>query len=192
MKERVDKTVKPDLKIYEDKMKKTISVYEEDLAGIRVGRASSRVLDKVSVAYYGVPTPVNQVADIKATDPKTLLITPWDPSVLKALEKAIQASDVGITPMNDGRSIRLVFPALTEDRRKELTKQVRNMGEDAKVALRNIRREANEKGKELKKTGEMTEDDEKENVKDVQELTDKYIKEADKVTERKKAEIMEI
>lgn len=192
MKERVDKTVKPDLKIYEDKMKKTISVYEEDLAGIRVGRASSRVLDKVSVAYYGVPTPVNQVADIKATDPKTLLITPWDPSVLKALEKAIQASDVGITPMNDGRSIRLVFPALTEDRRKELTKQVRNMGEDTKVALRNIRREANEKGKELKKAGEMTEDDEKENAKDVQELTDRYIKEADKVTERKKAEIMEI
>lgn len=184
--------MKPEIKGYEEKMKKTISVYEEELAGIRLGRASSRVLDKVSVPYYGVPTPVNQVADIKAPDPKTLLITPWDPSVLKALEKAIQASDVGITPMNDGKSVRLVFPALTEDRRKELTKQVRNMGEDAKIALRNIRREANDKGKELKKASEITEDDEKNYAKDIQELTDKYIKEVDKVTEKKKDEIMEI
>lgn len=184
--------MKLQLKPYEEKMKKTISVYEEDLGGIRVGRASAKVLDKVSVPYYGVPTPVNQVADIKAPDAKTLLITPWDPSVLKALEKAIQASDVGITPQSDGKSIRLVFPALTEDRRKELTKQVKDMGEDAKVALRNIRRDANDKCKELKKASEMTEDEQKASEKEVQELTDKYIKEIDKVTEKKKAEIMEI
>lgn len=184
--------MKLELKTYEEKMKKTISVYEEDLAGIRVGRASAKVLDKVSVPYYGVPTPVNQVADIKAPDAKTLLITPWDPSVLKALEKAIQASDVGITPQSDGKSIRLVFPALTEDRRKELTKQVKDMGEDAKVALRNIRRDANDKCKEMKKASEMTEDEQKSSEKNVQDITDKYIKEVDKVTEKKKAEIMEI
>ena len=173
-------------------MKKTISVYEEELSGIRVGRANAKVLDKVSVPYYGVPTAVNQVADIKAPDPKTLLITPWDPSVLKALEKAIQASDVGITPQNDGKSIRLSFPALTEDRRKELSKQVRDMGEDAKVALRNIRRDANDKIKDMKKATEMTEDEQKLSEKEVQDLTDKYIKEVDKVTEHKKTEIMEI
>lgn len=184
--------MKLDIKIYEEKMKKTISVYEEDLAGIRVGRASAKVLDKVSVPYYGVPTPVAQVADIKTPDPKTLLITPWDPSVLKALEKAIQASDIGITPQSDGKAIRLSFPALTEERRKELTKQVRDMGEDSKVALRNIRREANDKCKDMKKASEMTEDEQKISEKEVQDLTDKYIKEVDKVSENKKAEIMEI
>lgn len=184
--------MKLELKTYEEKMKKTISVYEEDLAGIRVGRASAKVLDKISVPYYGVPTPVNQVADIKVPDAKTLLITPWDPSVLKALEKALQASDLGITPQSDGKSVRLVFPALTEDRRKELTKQVKDMGEDAKVALRNIRRDANDKCKEMKKASEMTEDEQKSSEKDVQDLTDKYIKEVDKVTDKKKSEIMEI
>jgi len=184
--------MKLDLKPYEEKMKKTISVYEEDLAGIRVGRASAKVLDRVSVPYYGVPTAVNQVADVKAPDPKTLLITPWDPSVLKALEKAIQASDVGITPQNDGKSIRLAFPALTEDRRKELTKQIKDMGEDAKVALRNIRRDANDRSRDMKKASEMTEDEQKTSEKDIQDLTDKYIKEVDKVTEKKKAEVMEI
>ena len=184
--------MKLDLRPFEEKMKKTISVYEEDLAGIRVGRASAKVLDKVMVPYYGVPTPVNQVADIKTPDAKTLLITPWDPSVLKALEKAIQASDVGITPQSDGKAVRLVFPALTEDRRKELTKQVKDMGEDSKVALRNIRRDANDKCKEMKKASEMTEDEQKASEKDVQDLTDKYIKEVDKVTEKKKTEIMEI
>ena len=184
--------MKLDIKPYEEKMKKTISVYEEDLAGIRVGRASAKVLDKVSVPYYGVPTPVNQVADIKAPDAKTLLITPWDPSVLKALEKAIQASDVGITPQSDGKSIRLVFPALTEDRRKELTKQVKDMGEDAKVALRNIRRDANDKCKDMKKASEMTEDEQKASEKSVQDLTDKYIKEIDVVVSKKEKEIMEI
>jgi len=184
--------MKLELKTYEEKMKKTIAVYEEDLAGIRVGRASAKVLDKISVPYYGVPTPVNQVADIKVPDAKTLLITPWDPSVLKALEKALQASDLGITPQSDGKSVRLVFPALTEDRRKELTKQVKDMGEDAKVALRNIRRDANDKCKEMKKASEMTEDEQKASEKDVQDLTDKYIKEVDKVTDKKKSEIMEI
>jgi len=184
--------MKLELKTYEEKMKKTIAVYEEDLAGIRVGRASAKVLDKISVPYYGVPTPVNQVADIKVPDAKTLLITPWDPSVLKALEKALQASDLGITPQSDGKSVRLVFPALTEDRRKELTKQVKDMGEDAKVAMRNIRRDANDKCKEMKKASEMTEDEQKASEKDVQDLTDKYIKEVDKVTDKKKSEIMEI
>jgi len=184
--------MKLDLKPFEEKMKKTISVYEEDLAGIRVGRASAKILDKVSVPYYGVPTAINQVADVKAPDPKTLLITPWDPTVLKTLEKAIQASDIGITPQNDGKSIRLAFPALTEDRRKELTKQVKDMGEDAKVALRNIRRDANDKCRDMKKASEMTEDEQKSSEKETQDLTDKYIKEIDKVTEKKKSEIMEI
>ena len=184
--------MKLDIKPFEEKMKKSIAVYEEDLAGIRVGRANAKVLDKVSVPYYGVPTPVNQVADVKTPDPKTLLIPPWDPSVLKALEKAIQASDIGITPQSDGKSIRLAFPALTEERRKELSKQVREMGEDAKVALRNIRRDANDKCKDMKKASEMTEDEQKISEKEIQDLTDKYIKEVDKVSEKKKTEIMEI
>lgn len=184
--------MKLETKTYEEKMKKTLSVYEEELGGIRVGRANARLLDKISVPYYGVPTPVNQVADVKAPDAKTLLITPWDPSVLKALEKALQASDLGITPQSDGKSVRLIFPALTEDRRRELTKQVRDLGEEAKVALRNVRREANDKCKDMKKAGEMTEDEIKISEKDVQDLTDRYIKEVDKVTDRKKAEIMEI
>ena len=184
--------MKLDTKPYEEKMKKTISVYEEELGGIRVGRANSKVLDKISVAYYGVPTPVNQVADIKVPDAKTLPITPWDPSVLKPLEKALQASDLGITPQSDGKAIRLTFPALTEDRRKELTKQVKDMGEEAKVALRNVRREANDKCKDMKKNSEMTEDEIKQSEKETQDLTDKYIKEIDKITEKKKVEIMEI
>lgn len=184
--------MKLDTKPYEEKMKKTISVYEEELGGIRVGRANAKVLDKISVAYYGVPTPVNQVADIKVPDAKTLLITPWDPSVLKPLEKALQASDLGITPQSDGKAIRLTFPALTEDRRKELTKQVKDMGEEAKVALRNVRREANDKCKDMKKNSEMTEDEIKLSEKETQDLTDKYIKEIDKITEKKKVEIMEI
>ncbi len=184
--------MKIDIKFYEEKMKKTISVYEENLAGIRVGRANAKLLDKVTVPYYGTPTPVAQVADIKSPDPKTLMITPWDPSVLKALEKALQASDIGITPQSDGKCIRLSFPALTEDRRKELSKQVRDMGEDAKVALRNIRREANDKCKDMKKASEMTEDEQKASEKEIQDLTDKFIKEIDKVTEAKKTEIMAI
>ncbi len=184
--------MKLDVKQYEERMKKSISVYEEELATIRVGRANAKVLDKIEAPYYGTPTPINQMAEIKATDPRTLVITPWDATSLKAIEKAIQASDVGITPSNDGKSIRLVFPPLTEERRKELTKQTSKMGEAAKVALRNIRRDANDKCKDMKKKSEMTEDEQKQSEKEVQDLTDKYIKLVDTITEKKQKEIMEI
>ena len=184
--------MKLDVKQYEERMKKTIGVYEEELATIRVGRANAKVLDKVEALYYGTPTPINQMAEIKAPDPRTLVITPWDATSLKAIEKAIQASDIGITPTNDGKCIRLVFPPLTEERRKELTKQISKMSENAKVALRNLRREANDKCKDMKKAGEMTEDEQKQSEKDVQDLTDKYIKFVDEITTRKQKEIMEI
>ncbi len=184
--------MKLDVKHYEERMKKTIAVYEEELASIRVGRANAKVLDKVEALYYGTPTPINQMAEIKAPDPRTLVITPWDASSLKAIEKAIQASDIGITPTNDGKCVRLVFPPLTEERRKELTKQTSKMGETAKVALRNLRRDANDKCKDLKKASEMTEDEQKQSEKEIQDLTDKYIKLLDDITSRKQKEIMEI
>ncbi len=184
--------MKLDTTEYEQKMKKTIRVLEEDFAAIRVGRASARVLDRVSVNYYGTPSDITSVASVKTHDARTLVITPWETNVLKDIEKAILASDIGINPQNDGKSLRLVFPALTEERRKELTRQSSRMGEDAKIALRNIRREANEKVKELKKNGSLTEDDQKTSEKTVQELTDKYIKEVDLSVERKNKEILEI
>ncbi len=184
--------MKLDVKQFEDKMKKTISSYEEELAAIRVGRANAKVLDRVEALYYGTPTPINQMAEIKVPDPRTLVITPWDASSLKAVEKAIQASDVGITPANDGKCIRLVFPPLTEERRKELTKQTSKLGEGSKVALRNIRRDANDKCKEMKKASEITEDEQKQSEKEVQDLTDKYIKIVDDITAKKQKEIMEI
>lgn len=184
--------MKLDLKLYDEKMQKSVKAYATELDTVRVGRASSKVLDKVTAPYYGTPTLISQMAEIKAVDAKTLMITPWDASTLKEIEKAIYASDIGITPQNDGKAIRLVFPSLTEDRRKELTKQTVKMGEDAKVALRNIRRDANDKCKEMKKKSEMTEDEQKISEKEVQDLTDKYIKEVDKVTEKKNKEIMEI
>ncbi|MBP3387737.1 MAG: ribosome recycling factor [Clostridia bacterium] len=184
--------MKLELKTYEEKMKKSIFAYESDLSTIRVGRANAKVLDKIEVEYYGTPTPINQMAEIKVPEPRALTITPWDASTLKMIEKAIQASDLGITPQNDGKTIRLNFPQLTEDRRKELSKQVSKMGEDAKVALRNIRRDANDKCKDMKKKSEMTEDEQKQSEKAIQDLTDKYIKEIDKVTEAKEKEIMSI
>ena len=184
--------MKLELKTYEEKMKISISAYESDLSTIRVGRANAKVLDKIEVEYYGTPTPINQMAEIKVPEPRALTITPWDASTLKMIEKAIQASDLGITPQNDGKTIRLNFPQLTEDRRKELSKQVSKMGEDAKVALRNIRRDANDKCKDMKKKSEMTEDEQKQSEKAIQDLTDKYIKEIDKVTEAKEKEIMSI
>ena len=184
--------MKLELKTYEEKMKKSISAYESDLSTIRVGRANAKVLDKIEVEYYGTPTPINQMAEIKVPEPRALTTTPWDASTLKMIEKAIQASDLGITPQNDGKTIRLNFPQLTEDRRKELSKQVSKMGEDAKVALRNIRRDANDKCKDMKKKSEMTEDEQKQSEKAIQDLTDKYIKEVDKVTEAKEKEIMSI
>ena len=150
------------------------------------------MLSKVTVDYYGVATPINQVAEVKASDARTLMIQPWDASTLKNIEKAILASDVGITPQNDGKIIRLTFPQLTEERRREIIKQIAKHGEEAKVAVRNIRREANDKCKEMKKSGEMNEDEIKQSEKRIQDLTDKYIKEIDAITEDKNKEIMSI
>ena len=164
------------LKEYSVKMQKTVDVVISDFAAVRAGRANAAVLDKITVDYYGSPTPINQVAAISSPDPRSLLIKPWDGSVLKAIEKAIQASDLGINPQNDGSSIRLNFPQLTEERRKELTKQVRKYAENGKVAIRNVRREAMDKLKALQKKSEITEDDCKDFEKELQDLTDKRCK----------------
>ncbi len=177
---------------YEEKMKKSISAFEEELDGIRAGKANPAVLNKVNVEYYGTPTPISQVADVKATDARTLVITPWDMTIIKAIEKAILVSDIGITPANDGKVIRLAFPQLTEERRRELTKQVSKLSEDAKVALRNIRRDANDKIKAMKKNSEMTEDEAKDSEKSVQDLTDKYVKVVDDITAKKNNELLSI
>ncbi len=184
--------MKLDTREFEEKMKKSVSVYEENLAQVRVGKASAAVLQKVTVDYYGTPTPIKDIAQIKTTDAHTLTIQPWDMSLLKAAEKAILAANLGMTPQNDGKVIRLVFPQLTEDRRKELSKQVNKMGDDAKVALRNIRRDANDKCKALKKEGTMTEDEQKASEKTVQDLTDKYIKNIDDITADKIKDIMSL
>ncbi len=177
---------------YDVKMQKTIEVVVSDFAGVRAGRANAAVLDKITVDYYGSPTPINQVAAISSPDPRSLLIKPWDGSVLKAIEKAIQTSDLGINPQNDGTSIRLNFPQLTEERRKELTKQVKKYGEGGKVAIRNIRRDAMEKFKAMKKKSELTEDDLKELEEAMQKLTDKRCKEIDDLTAKKEAELMAV
>ena len=181
-----------DIKPYEEKMKKSISVMEEDFGTIRVGRANAKLLDRITVPYYGTPTGLDGVATIKTPDARTLLITPWETSVLKEIEKAIQASDLGINPMNDGKSIRLNFPPLTEERRRELTKKTAKMGEECKVAIRNIRRDANDAAKKMQKSSEITEDDLKQAEKTIQDVTDKYIKEVDVVVSKKDKEIMEI
>ena len=173
-------------------MNKTIAAYESNLAVIRAGQANPMVLAKVAIEYYGAPTLINTMADIRVADAKTIVITPYDKSTLKAMEKAILASDVGITPNNDGSVIRLSFPQPTEERRRELAKQVQKMGEEAKVAIRNIRRDANEDIKKKKKSGEMTEDEQKSSEKDIQDLTDKYIKMTDSVSDKKAKEIMQI
>ena len=184
--------MKLDTKIYEEKMKKSIEAYKNELDTVRAGRANAKVLDRITVDYYGSPTPVNQIASISVPDARTLVIQPWGANDLKNIEKAILASDIGITPANDGKVIRLVFPQLTEDRRKELKKQVSKLGEDAKVAIRNIRRDAMDKAKDMKKNSEMTEDEQKASEKAIQDLTDKYIKEIDVITAAKEKEIMEI
>ena len=169
-------------KEFDAKMQKTIDVVISDFASVRAGRANAGVLDRISVEYYGTPTPLNQVAAISSPDPRTLMIQPWDGTLLKAIEKAIQTSDLGINPQNDGRVIRLSFPQLTEERRKELTKQVRKYGEEGKVALRNIRRDAMDDFKKKKKASEITEDDQKELEKELQDLTDKRCKDIDELT----------
>ena len=177
---------------FEAKMKKTTEVLSEQFAAVRAGKANPAVLDRITVDYYGSPTPIQQIASISTPDARSLLIQPWDGSVLKGIEKAILASDLGINPQNDGRAIRLVFPPLTEERRKELAKQVKKYAEESKVAVRNIRRDAMEKFKAQKKKSEITEDDLKIVEKDMQKLTDDYIKEVDKIAAKKEQELMEL
>ena len=184
--------MKEQLKAHETKMQKTLDVLAKELAAVRAGRANPAVLDKITVEYYGAPTPLNQVAAISTPDPRTLAVQPWDGSVLKAIEKAIQVSDLGINPQNDGKQIRLSFPPLTEERRKELIKGVSKTGEEAKVALRNIRRDAMDKAKVMKKAGELTEDDQKKLEEETQKLTDKYVKEVDAMVAKKSKELAEV
>jgi len=179
-------------KSYDEKMGKTIEVVKGDFASVRAGRANAGVLDRIQVSYYGTPTPIQQVASISTPDPRTLQIQPWDSSLLKVIEKAIQTSDLGINPQNDGRVIRLAFPQLTEERRVELTKQVRKYGENGKVAIRNIRRDAMDTLKAQEKKSEITEDDRKESEKELQELTDRRCKEIDALTAAKEKELMAV
>ena len=181
-----------DYAAFENKMKKTCEALTAQLATIRAGRANAAVLDQIQVDYYGVPTPVQQLASVASPDPRSLLITPWDKSTLKGIEKAILTSDLGINPQNDGHSIRLVFPPLTEERRKDLVKMTKKYGEESKVAIRNIRRDAVEKFKKQQKASEITEDDYKIAEKDIQKLTDDFIKELDKICDNKEKELTEI
>lgn len=184
--------LKDDYKIYEEKMNKSIDSAAADFASVRAGRANAAVLDRIMVDYYGTPTPIQQIAAISTPDPRILQISPWDGSALKSIEKAILNSDLGINPQNDGKVIRLTFPQLTEERRKDLTKQVKKMGEDAKVAVRNIRRDAVDTFRAQKKKSEITEDDLKSLEKDIQDATDKYCKEIDAETAKKEKELMEL
>ena len=176
----------------EEKMKKTIGVLESDYASIRAGRASAAVLDKITVDYYGVPTAINQMAAVSVSEARILTIQPWDVSSLKSIEKAIQVSDLGINPQNDGKVIRLVFPPLTEERRKEIVKTIKKMAEDSKVAIRSIRRDSIEKLKAKKKNSEITEDDLKDGEKKLQGYTDKYVKKIEDITAVKEKEILEM
>ncbi|MBQ7387274.1 MAG: ribosome recycling factor [Clostridia bacterium] len=184
--------MKLDTRDYEAKMKKSLAAYSDNLSTIRAGRANPDVLKKINVDYYGSPTAISAIAEIKVTDARTIVITAWDKSAIKGIEKAILTSDLGINPQSDGTAIRLSFTPTPEERRKELSKQISKMGEDAKVAIRNIRRDANDKVKADKKNSLMTEDEAKASDKAVQDLTDKYIKEIDAVTAAKTKEIMEI
>lgn len=181
-----------DNSVYTHKMEKTLEVLAGEFGSVRAGRANAQVLDRISVEYYGVDTPIGQVGSISSPDARTLLIQPWDASALKLIEKAIQTSDLGINPQNDGRVIRLTFPQLTEERRKDLTKQVKKYSEDAKIAIRNIRRDAIEAFKAQKKKSEITEDDLKEAEEDMQKQTDKYIKKIEEACAKKEKELMEI
>ena len=177
---------------YNEKMEKTISVLKEDLNTVRAGRANAAILDKVMVVYYGTQTPLKNVSNISVPDPRSLLITPFDPSSIKDIEKAINEANLGLNPSNDGKAVRLVVPQLTEERRKELTKTTKKMGEDAKVAVRNIRRDVNEAAKKAEKKGEMTEDDLKGTLDDVQKATDKHVKAIDELIAKKDKEILEV
>ncbi len=181
-----------DFKDFTRKMERTLEHLNEDFDAVRAGRANPKVLDRLTVEYYGSETPLNGVATISTPDARTLVITPWDTKLLKDICKSIQASDLGINPQNDGRVIRLVFPQLTEERRKDLTKQVKKYAEDAKVAMRNIRRDGMDYVKKLKKNSEITEDDQKKAEKDLQDLLDKYIKKVDAALAAKEKELMSI
>ena len=182
-------TIKKNL---EERSKKTISVLKEDLNTVRAGRANPALLDKVSVQYYGSPTPLKNLSNISTPDPRTLLITPFDPKSISEIEKAINMANIGINPSNDGKCIRLVIPPVTEDRRKELTKTVKKMGEESKVAIRNLRRDANDHLKKMEKNHEITEDESKKALDDVQKATDKVIKEIDDIVAAKEKEILEV
>lgn len=177
---------------YEEKMQKTLDNLDREYNSIRAGRANPHVLDRIKVDYYGSPTPLQQVGNISVPDPRTIVIQPWETSMLKPVEKAIQTSDVGINPSNDGKVIRLVFPELTEERRKDLAKDVKKKGESAKVALRNIRRDANDFLKKAQKNGDITEDDQKDQLDKMQKMTDKYVKKVDDAVASKSKEIMTV
>ena len=178
------------LKIYEGKMEKSLEVLQEEYSSIRAGRANPHVLDKIKVDYYGTPTPIQQVGNLSVPEARMIVIQPWEKSLLKAIEKAILTSDLGINPTNDGQVIRLVFPELTEERRKDLVKEVKKKAEECKVAVRNIRRDGNEAFKKIAK--EISEDEVKQLEEELQKITDKYIKEVDKLTEAKSAEILTV
>lgn len=184
--------MKVDLSTYSKKMDKTLEVLQSQFASVRAGRANAAVLDRITVEYYGVETPINQVGSITSPDARTLVIEPWDKTLLKPVEKAIQVSDLGINPQNDGRIIRLIFPQLTEERRKELTRQIKKYGEESKVAIRNIRRDAMDGIKAMKKKSEITEDEQKTAEKDLQKVTDDYIKKVDDQCAKKEKELMEL
>ena len=181
-----------ELKVYEGKMNKTLEVLQSDYAAIRAGRANPHVLDKIKVDYYGTPTHIQQVGNISVPEARMIVIQPWEKSLLKAVEKAILTSELGINPNNDGNCIRLVFPEMTEERRKEVAKDVKKKGDAAKVAIRNIRRDANDAFKKMEKAGEMSEDDLKEATEKMQKLTDKMIEKVDKAVEEKTKEIMTV
>ena len=184
--------LKEHYKVYEEKMKKSVEAVERDFGAVRAGRANASVLNRIQVDYYGTPTPIQQIAAVASPDPRTLLITPWDASALKGIEKAIQESDLGINPQNDGKSIRLAFPQLTEERRKELVKQIRKYNEGGKVAIRNIRRDALEAFKKMQKASEITEDELHDGEDKMQKLTDKYVKEVDAMVAKKSKELAEV
>ncbi len=177
---------------YQDKMSKTLSVLKQDLNTVRAGRANPALLDQISIDYYGAQTPIKNIANITVPDPRSLVISPFDPKSMKDIEKAIQVSDIGINPSNDGKNIRLVIPPLTEERRKDLTKNIKKMGEESKVSVRNIRRDVNESLKKAEKAGELTEDDLKDELDQMQKATDKCIKDIDEMVAAKEKELMEM
>ena len=184
--------LKDEYKIYEEKMKKSIESVANDFAAVRAGRANASVLNRIHVDYYGTPTPIQQIASVASPDPRSLVITPWDASALKGIEKAIQESDLGINPQNDGKSIRLSFPQLTEEHRRELTKDISKRGEEAKVAIRNVRRDFMDELKKMKKNSEITEDDLRDGEEQLQKITDDYVKQAETAAKKKEQEVLSI